>query len=123
VVLVDERSKLGGNYYKQPPTSRSIDESRLDVQFREGRSLIDRTLAAGVTIIDGVTVWGAFSPRRLVAAGETERYEFRPGRLAIAVGAYERGLPVPGWTLPGVMSTGAGQTLLRSNQVAPGSRV
>ena len=38
-------------------------------------------------------------------------------------GAYERGLPVPGWTLPGVMTTGAAQTLLRSYGVLPGRRV
>ena len=32
-------------------------------------------------------------------------------------------MPFPGWTLPGVMTTGAAQTLLRSYLVAPGARV
>ena len=31
--------------------------------------------------------------------------------------------PFPGWTLPGVMATGAAQTLLRAYRVAPGKRV
>ena len=30
---------------------------------------------------------------------------------------------MPGWTLPGVMTTGAAQTLLRSYRVLPGRRV
>ena len=32
-------------------------------------------------------------------------------------------MPIPGWTLPGVMTTGALQTLARSHQVVPGRRV
>jgi thioredoxin reductase len=47
----------------------------------------------------------------------------RPQRLIVATGAYERGLPFPGWTLPGVMTTGAAQTLLRSYGVLAGRRV
>lgn len=34
-----------------------------------------------------------------------------------------KGLLLSGWTLPGVMTTGAAQTLLRSYQVAPGKKV
>jgi hypothetical protein len=41
----------------------------------------------------------------------------------IASGAYERAVPLPGWTLPGFMTTGAAQTLLRAYQVLPGKRV
>jgi NAD(P)H-nitrite reductase large subunit len=47
----------------------------------------------------------------------------RPRRLIVAAGAYERALPLPGWTLPGVMTTGAAQTLLRSYRVLAGRRV
>ena len=32
-------------------------------------------------------------------------------------------MPVPGWTLPGVMTTGAAQTLLKTDGVLPGRRV
>ena len=41
----------------------------------------------------------------------------------LATGAYEQSLPVPGWTLPGVMTVGALQTLARSYRVAPGERI
>ena len=41
----------------------------------------------------------------------------------LATGAYEQALPVPGWTLPGVMTVGGLQTLARSYRVAPGERI
>lgn len=123
VVVVDERSKLGGQFYKQPPPERAIDDSRIDSQYRAGRKLIVRAQEAGVTFLSGVTLWGAFAPERLAARSEDCDWVLRPGRLVLATGAHERPVPIPGWTLPGVMTTGAAQTLLRSSQVAPGERV
>jgi NADPH-dependent 2,4-dienoyl-CoA reductase/sulfur reductase-like enzyme len=40
-----------------------------------------------------------------------------------ATGAYERPVPVAGWTLPGVMTAGGAQVLIKSQRVRPGSRV
>ena len=48
---------------------------------------------------------------------------FRPRRLMLAPGAHERPVPLPGWTLPGVMTTGSLQTLVRAQRVCPGERV
>jgi len=122
VLLIDERGKLGGQYFKQPADA-FLDEGHLDAQFREGRALIARVKAAGVEILSGATIWGAFAPDHLVAASATTRWVLRPKNLVIATGAYEKGFQIPGWTLPGVMTTGAAQTLLRSYQVPLGSRV
>jgi hypothetical protein len=36
---------------------------------------------------------------------------------------YELGVPLPGWTLPGFVTTGAAQSLLRAHGVVPGRRV
>jgi NADPH-dependent 2,4-dienoyl-CoA reductase/sulfur reductase-like enzyme len=123
VVVVDERRKLGGQYFKQPGAGHRIDETALDRQYQQGRALIERVGRSGARVLSGARVWGAFGPHHVVASGETERWTLRPRQLVLATGAYERGVPTPGWTLPGVMTTGAAQTLLRSNQVSPGSRV
>ena len=122
-VLLDERPKLGGQFFKQPGPKRSIDEAALDRQYRAGRELAARVRAAGVTVISGAVVWGAFRPDLLTARGEGCSWVLRPRRLVLAAGAHERGVPIPGWTLPGVMTAGAAQTLLRSSQTAPGERV
>jgi thioredoxin reductase len=123
VLLLDERSKLGGQYFKQPSAGFAFDGGALDSQYRRGRALIERAVAAGVRVETGTQVWAATAPGRLFALSETRALTLRPRRLVIASGAYERAVPMPGWTLPGFMTTGAAQTLLRAYQVLPGRRV
>lgn len=121
VVLLDERAKLGGQYFKQPVSAG--EGAPADAQFAAGRALIQRVVAAGVEVHSSTYVWGAFAPDtvRAVTPGGPRRFSGRA--LVLAPGAYERGVPFPGWTLPGVMTTGAAQTLWRSYGVAPGARV
>ncbi len=124
VVLADDRPLPGGQYYKQPlPISALAEEHASDRQFAGGRALIESVARAGVTMLGGVRVWGAFEPLELLILENGASRSYRPKRLIVAAGAYERGLPVPGWTLPGVMATGAAQTLLRSYRVLAGKRV
>ena len=123
VVLVDERPKLGGQFYKQPAHPGSTDGRGLDRQYRTGRALIARVERSGCRILSQTQVWALFGPGEIAALGPDASWLLRPRRLLLATGAYERGVPFPGWTLPGVMTTGAAQTLLRAYQVAPGERV
>ncbi|WP_223884343.1 FAD/NAD(P)-dependent oxidoreductase [Micromonospora craniellae] len=44
-------------------------------------------------------------------------------RLVLATGAYDRQLPFPGWDLPGVLTAGGAQALLKGNLVVAGQRV
>ncbi len=120
VVLVDERPAPGGQYFKQPlePLVAPFD----DPQFAAGRQLIARVRAAGVTVVTGA-VWGASLPLEI----QVHDQPWRPDHPAAAADRRDRGLrealPVPGWTLPGVMTTGAAQTLLRSYRVLAGRRI
>jgi NADPH-dependent 2,4-dienoyl-CoA reductase/sulfur reductase-like enzyme len=43
--------------------------------------------------------------------------------VVVAGGAHELVAPFPGWTLPGVVTAGAAQTLLKEHGTAPGQRV
>src|SRR5262249_892714 len=45
------------------------------------------------------------------------------GALVLATGAHDRALPVPGWTLPGVVTAGAAQALAKGERIAIGERV
>lgn len=127
VVVADERNKAGGQYFKQPGTGFAVDDARLDRQSREGRQLVADAGAAGVSFLHGATLWAASldpdgAPVVYLADGQNAR-AVRPRRLVLAMGAYERPWAVPGWTLPGVMTSGAAQTLLRAYASAPGRRV
>jgi D-hydroxyproline dehydrogenase subunit alpha len=123
VIVADERLQPGGQYFKPLAASHAADPSTLDRQFREGAVLRQSALLAGVRILNEATVWAAFSPREVAAIVAGRSTLFRPKRLVLAAGAYEQSLPVPGWTLPGVMTVGGLQTLARSYRVAPGQRI
>lgn len=124
VVLVDERALPGGQFFKQPGAAhRFADIIAIDRQVAEGRARIERARRAGVEILSGADAWGAFAPLTVGVTTGVQSLLFRPSRLVVATGAYERGVPVPGWTLPGVMTTGAAQTLLKTDGVLPGRRV
>ncbi|MFC3712814.1 FAD-dependent oxidoreductase [Sphingoaurantiacus capsulatus] len=122
VLLVDERVKAGGQYFKQPGEGMRLGDA-LDAQFVEGRELIESAKAAGAKLLPGATVWGAFGPDDVAVVADGRRLRIRAKRVILSPGAYERAHPVPGWTLPGVMTTGAAQTLLRAYQTSPGQRV
>ena len=127
VLLVDERSGLGGQYFKQPATPAAIPDTGPDRQARAGADLIARARESGATLSNETTVWGAFrTPENevqlgLVQAGAAWLVTAR--MLVIATGAFERPVHVAGWTLPGVMTTGAAQTLLRAYGVLAGRRI
>jgi len=123
VIVADERLHPGGQYFKPLAASQSADLATLDRQFQEGAVLAESARRAGVKILTETTVWAAFSPHEVAALVAGRSTLFRPKRLVLAAGAYEQSWPVPGWTLPGVMSVGGLQTLARSYRVAPGQRI
>jgi NADPH-dependent 2,4-dienoyl-CoA reductase/sulfur reductase-like enzyme len=43
--------------------------------------------------------------------------------LVVATGAYDRPVPLPGWTLPGVVTAGAAHTLAKAHGITPGRRI
>ncbi|MEM8662513.1 MAG: FAD-dependent oxidoreductase [Pseudomonadota bacterium] len=118
VTLIDERSVAGGQYYKQAASAEP-----LDAQQREGAAHVARAEGAGVTYLKGVEVWGAFDGPLILASQGADALAFKPRALIVATGAYERPVMVPGWDRPGVMTTGAAQTLWRSYRTLPGERV
>lgn len=124
VILIDERMDSGGQFSKQPtPIHATSLISRGDKQIRLGRELIERMKRAKVTVIQNGQVWAGFPERDILALVDGRTRLFRPQHLIIATGAYERALPVEGWTLPGVITTGAAQSLLRTYHVVAGKKV
>lgn len=124
VALIDERVTFGGQIYKQMGIGFSIkDESALSTEQQRGADLIrsiespliSKFLSTTVLSIEGETVM-------VVETGSTaRRLQFQ--RLLIAPGAYDRPVAFPGWTLPGVITAGGAQTLVKTQRVAPGERI
>jgi len=121
VILLDERHALGGQFAK--PLSPSHTDRTPDTQFRFGADLRAQAERAGARLETNAMVWGAFAPTEIAALVRSKSVTYRPRRLILATGAHEAPVPIPGWTLPGVMTTGGLQTLVRTQRVSPGSRV
>lgn len=57
VVLVDERPRPGGQFYKQPASAHVFnDRAAMDRRVSDGRRLIEETVAAGVEILSQTAV-------------------------------------------------------------------
>ncbi len=128
VTVLDERPEAGGQYFKQLASSQRFSRpSAIDRQFAQGRALIKKVGDLGVETLSGTTVWGAAGTDaggiEVDAIREDRAVRYHAAQLIVATGAFERAFPVPGWTLPGFMTTGAAQTLGRAYRVAPGSKV
>ena len=122
VTVIDERGQSGGQYFK--PLAPSLTATRApDRQFGRGDALTRQAKDAGVALIQGALVWGALKKDEVLAMVDGHAVVYRPRKLVLATGAFERPYPIPGWTLPGVMTTGAAQTLARAYGVSPGQRV
>ncbi len=121
VLLIDEGAEPGGQYYMQPHTAAA--EVRDSAQLAEGRALLAEARGAGVRLLGGVQVWGFFQPMTLALIGPDGCFEIEPKRLIVATGAHDRSLAFPGWTLPGVMTPGAVQRLIKAEAVGLGPRV
>ena len=123
--LIDEAPRVGGQVYRQLPESfRVEDANRLGHDFARGERLRREfaEVAARVEVLSDTSVLGVWSDRDVLWAGAETSGVFHAERLIIASGAYERPVPFPGWTLPGVMTAGGVQTLLKTMRVRPGRR-
>ncbi len=125
VLVIDERSEVGGQYFK--PRSKGFrGTDPLDGQHRRGRALCRRSLASGAEFRWGETVWFARRSSQgfeLRSFGPAASARVMARAVILCAGALERPTMVPGWTMPGAMTIGAAQTLVRRYGIRPCGRV
>ncbi|GAA5017434.1 hypothetical protein GCM10025734_68160 [Kitasatospora paranensis] len=131
--LVDAADRPGGQYYRHPaPGLGATRPDRLHhhwpVFAALARRLADHVRAGRVVHLTGHHVWTAErgDPWRLHATrgpAGPDAAVVEARAVLLATGAYERQLPFPGWTLPGVVTAGGAQAMLKGGLVLPGRRV
>ncbi len=119
-MLIDEQASPGGQIYRG--IERSRPNSPLGPAYSAGRSLAAALRASRAEYRAGTTLWHIDPDGTLYveSGGRTETLNAR--RVLLATGALERPVPIPGWTLPGVMGAGAAQILLKSGDLVPEGR-
>jgi NADPH-dependent 2,4-dienoyl-CoA reductase/sulfur reductase-like enzyme len=127
VVILDENSQPGGQYFRQIPGS--FQRTRPSVFDKDARdssrshALFQVVDHPKVTYIPDTSVWGYFSDNIVSYTGDDTSGHVSAGHIIVASGAYDRPVPFPGWTLPGVISAGGAQNLMLGQRVIPGKRV
>ncbi|MFJ8066457.1 NAD(P)/FAD-dependent oxidoreductase [Psychrobacillus sp. NPDC096426] len=87
--------------------------------IKESQKLYERAVELGVKIYLNTPVSNIEKmDETWVIYTNTETYT--TSHLLLATGAAEAPLPIPGWTLPGVMSVGAAQVMTNVHRVKPG---
>ncbi|CAJ9216164.1 pyridine nucleotide-disulfide oxidoreductase family protein [Burkholderia pseudomallei] len=112
-LVLDEQPAPGGQIY------RGIEQhaerhARLDAGSVKGRELAARFRACGADYRPGASVWWVAADGEVAFSVDGCAHRVRARRLLLATGAMERPWPLPGWTLPGVMTAGAAQILMKT---------
>ncbi len=125
VTLIDEQPAAGGQIYRNLAGSDDRQRQILGADYTRGQTLFDafQEVASQVTHISEATVWNVTQARQVTYSKAGSAHTLTARHVILATGAMERPMPFPGWTLPGVMTAGAGQILLKSAGLVPSSDV
>ncbi|MEU5344479.1 NAD(P)/FAD-dependent oxidoreductase [Streptomyces sp. NPDC020766] len=143
VTLVDSAPQAGGQFYRQTAPGLGArrpqalhHQWRTWVRLRDG--LAAHVAAGRVSHLTDHHVWfverqsgtataddtaegfGSFAVHALLGPGQEEPVTVHADAVLLATGGYEKVLPFPGWTLPGVVTAGGAQAMLKGGLVLPG---
>ncbi len=122
--LIDERATLGGQIFKRVGGGFKLSsDSVLGKDYRRGAELISAIENSKVNVFTGTQVLTIEGSTVFTSHPEFGARAFRFKTLIVAPGAYDRPVVFPGWTLPGVMTAGAVQTLVKTQQLSPGKKI
>lgn len=122
-LLVDENPAAGGQVYRAVTTSPLRERTLLGPDYAKGADLVSEANSAGIEHLAGATVWHLDKEMVLGISVNGASRLIKAGRVILATGALERPFPISGWTLPGVMTIGAAQTVLKSSGLLPEGRI
>ncbi|GGW95381.1 oxidase [Streptomyces lomondensis] len=129
VTLVDAAAEPGGQFYRQPAAGLGAGRPEaLHHRWRTWERLRDGLAASAVRVLTEHHVWcvertpQGFTVHALLGPEQEEPAEVPARAVLLATGGYEQVLPFPGWTLPGVVTAGGAQAMLKGGLVVPGRR-
>jgi thioredoxin reductase/bacterioferritin-associated ferredoxin len=121
-LLLDENAGPGGQVWRAIASTPVAERDYLGADYWAGADLVDAVRSSGAEIIQRATVWSLDRNLEVgVSVGGASSF-VNARRVILATGALERPFPITGWTLPGVMTAGAAQTMLKSSGLVPDVR-
>ncbi len=121
VVLLDENIHIGGQLLRRLP--EHLGSARVyhpDHVKKIGYHFISALKEKKITVLNRARVLGIYPGHEvLIEENEKKVRTLAAQRIIMATGAREKFLPFPGWTKPGVLSSGAVQVLIKGSGVLP----
>ncbi|PZU92731.1 MAG: FAD/NAD(P)-binding oxidoreductase [Chelatococcus sp.] len=130
VLLADENPAPGGQIYRAITTTPVQNRAILGEDYWRGSGIVARFERSKAVYAAGCTVW-SLGPSDTDPASDSFEIGLSLGgkarmiaasQVILATGAQERPFPIPGWTLPGVMTAGAAQIALKGAGIVPAGR-
>lgn len=121
-LVLDENPQPGGRLLAAPPPVLRPPAARpsspadwLLQRFRLARNKMDYQPAS--------TILGFFGDHEVAYLQHGRLRQCRYQALIVAAGAYDRPAPIPGWTLPGVLTAGGALNLIKQQGTLPGKNI
>ena len=122
-VILDEQTGPGGQIYRGITTTPMQKREILGADYWHGATLVSALQSSKATHVPRAS---AFAVTRADGGGfevgvscDGAAALMGAGHVILATGALERPFPIPGWTLPGVITAGAAQILIKSAGLVP----
>ncbi|MBI5712260.1 MAG: FAD-dependent oxidoreductase [Chloroflexi bacterium] len=125
VMLIEEQPRAGGQYYKQLSPAllpKHLPPSLADTT-QHGRELLAKLKHPNINLRCQTLVWHITPERVLELYAPSGGSRLQAKKVIVASGAYERVVPFENWTLPGVVTVGAAQLMLKGQGVALGENI
>lgn len=118
VLLLDEQPDAGGQVYRNIKQNES-EQNWFGNDYSVGKHLVNAINCNKITKYFNATVWRVEKNKRVIWSHNGESKISTASHIVLATGAQERPFPFPGWTLPGVMTVGSAQILMKSSGIFP----
>ena len=122
-VLLDEQRQAGGQIYRHVEAGGLFDRSILGAEYYTGEAMVRALQQSTCLHITEACVWQITTDGKVFYSRHGEASVIQAQHVLIATGAQERPMPIAGWTLPGVMTAGAAQIMLKNSGLAASEAV
>lgn len=124
VLIVDEQPAPGGQIWRGIERNQGgRTYAALGSDYQKGSELAAAFRTSSSEYMPSTQVWQIEDGWRLYLTTDGTARRVSARAILLANGAQERPVPFAGWTLPGVMTVGAAQILLKSGGMLPKGKV
>ncbi len=119
-LVVDEQPLPGGQIWRASEAARpERTRQALGADYAAGTERVAQFRQSGADYLPGTRMWHLEPGFQAFMSQGGAAFSRRVPTVLLATGAQERPVPRQGWTLPGVLTVGAAQILLKSSAQIP----